>query len=261
LNFSRHKYPELARLLGISITQVKEAARFISDNLNPFPARSHWGESNSSGNSPAIAQNVYFYPDVVINQLHNSDKSPLIVDIASPIPGSLRVNPSFKQALSEAPTEKHDEWQQHIEKANLLVKCLQQRDHTMVRLMQRISVIQRDFILHGDAYLKPLTRAQLAEELELHESTISRAVSDKAVQLLNGRIVPLDMFFDRSLHIRTALKDIIEHETVPLSDTELSKKLAQLGFPVKRRTVAKYRAMEGILSAHQRKHTLARLQV
>ena len=77
-------------------------------------------------------------------------------------------------------------------------------------------------------------------------------VSSKTVQLPSGHIVPLAKFFDRSLHIRTALKQLIEGETKPYSDTELVDLLNQLGYSVARRTVAKYRAMEGILPSHLR---------
>jgi RNA polymerase sigma-54 factor len=148
--------------------------------------------------------------------------------------------------------EKSELWQGGPEQATLLVKCLQQRNHTIVRLMQKLVVVQREFILHGDAYLKPITRADMAEELEVHESTMSRAVSDKAVQLPNRRIVPLAMFFDRSLHIRTALKEIIDQESYTLSDSQIAVLLSGMGYPVARRTVAKYRAIEGILPAHLR---------
>jgi RNA polymerase sigma-54 factor len=169
----------------------------------------------------------------------------------------LRVNPLFREALQQAPQAKVEQWQSDLEQASLLVKCLQQRNHTIVRLMQRLSVLQRNFILHGEAFLLPLTRATLAKELDLHESTISRAVSAKSAQLPNGHIVPLSMFFDRSLHIRTALKKIVAQETQPLSDTEIGELLAGQGYAIARRTVAKYRAMEGILPAHLRRPAYA----
>ncbi len=86
----------------------------------------------------------------------------------------------------------------------------------------------------------------------MHESTISRAVANKTVQLPNRRIIPLADFFDRSLNVRTVLKDIIANEPHPLSDTELANLLEKDGFSVARRTVAKYRAMEGIFPAHLR---------
>jgi RNA polymerase sigma-54 factor len=247
---SRRQYIELGRLLHISPRQAREIASFISDNLNPFPGRSHWGDIHAS---PGAAQSTYHHPDVIITMLRADDEdSPLVVEIVSPLAGSLRVNPLFREALQEAPPDKTEHWQADLEKATLLVKCLQQRNHTFVRLMQRIAAIQRPFILHGDAFLEPLTRASLAGELEVHESTISRAVSSKAVQLPNGRIVPLSKMFDRSLHIRTALRKIIAQEIEPLTDTQIAELLEKEGYPVARRTVSKYRAMEGILPAHLR---------
>ena len=161
----------------------------------------------------------------------------------------------FKRSLAQAPKEKAEEWQAALDQASLLVKCLQQRNHTLVRLMQRLVVLQRDFILNGDAHLNPVTRARLATELEVHESTVSRAVSGKSLQLPNGRIIPLSKLFDRSLHIRTALRQIIAQERKPLSDTEISELLDKQGYQVARRTVAKYRTMEGILPARFRHAT------
>jgi len=144
---------------------------------------------------------------------------------------------------------------QDLEKASLFVKCLQQRNHTMERLLMRVVGMQRDYIIKGEKYIKPVTRAQLSRELEVHESTISRAVANKAVQLPNKRIVPLSSFFDRSLNIRSELKEIIENEVKPYSDSDLVEILGQRGYEVARRTVAKYRAIEGILPAHLRKVT------
>ncbi|MFZ0534092.1 MAG: hypothetical protein WAM09_13015 [Anaerolineales bacterium] len=250
---SPHHLPELAWHLNIPTTQAKDIVRFISDNLNPFPARAHWGDL--AGSSPSEGQeNTFHFPDIIINRLSEDENSPLVVEIAMPFYGTLRVNPLFREALQQAPSDKSELWQADLEQATLLVKCLQQRNHTIVRLMQRLVVIQREFILNGDAYLKPITRADLAEELEVHESTMSRAVSDKAVQLPNRRMVPLSMFFDRSLHVRTALKQIIDQESDSLSDSQIAVLLSDMGFPVARRTVAKYRSIEGILPAHLRSH-------
>jgi RNA polymerase sigma-54 factor len=246
---SRRHFAELGRLLGVSTARAKEIARFISDNLNPYPARSHWGNIHQGAKA---VQDVYHFPDIVINRLNESFVSPLVVEVISPLAGRLRVSSLFRQSLHLAPPEKSEEWHNDLEQASLLIKCLQQRNHTIVRLMQRISTIQRGFILHGDAFLEPLTRASLANELEVHESTISRAVAGKAVQLPNGRIVPLKKMFDRSLHIRTELRQIIAQEIRPLTDTEIATLLKKKGFRVARRTVAKYRSMEGILPAHLR---------
>lgn len=103
-----------------------------------------------------------------------------------------------------------------------------------------------------------MTRASLAEELGVHESTISRAVTNKTVQIPNGHLISLDRFFDRSLNVRTALRAIVSGEQKPLSDTQLAASLREQGFDVARRTVAKYRAMEGILPARLRHKSFAR---
>ena len=250
---SPHHLPELAKSLNIPVSQAREIARFISDNLNPFPARAHWGELPGSDSTEG-QENTFHFPDIIISRISEDENSGLVVEIAMPFYGTLRVNPLFREALQQAPADKAELWQADLEQATLLVKCLQQRNHTIVRLMQRLVVIQRGFILYGDGYLKPITRADMAEELEVHESTMSRAVSDKAVQLPNRRIVPLAMFFDRSLHVRTALKQIIDEESDTLSDSQIAVLLTDMGFPVARRTVAKYRSIEGILPAHLRNH-------
>lgn len=244
----RRAYADLARRLHISLAQAEATAAFIRENLNPFPARAHWGDIHQG--KPAGVS--YTTPDVVISRLHDGPDTPLVVEIVSPYAGRLRINPQFRQAAAQAPAEKVEAWQTDLEEAALLVKCLQQRDHTLVRLMQRLAGLQRRFILEGDGQLIPVTRAQLADELGVHESTISRAVAGKAVQLPNRKITPLSRWFDRSLNVRTALLQIIAQERCPLSDTEIAEALAGLGFEVARRTVAKYRTMEGILPARQR---------
>jgi len=249
---SHHRYPELAKLLKISVSQAKEISRFISQNLNPYPAHAHWGDNHQTPKGSENSVNAYHFADVIITCLHELEDSPLVVEIAMPIHGTLRVNPLFREALHQAPPEKAELWHSDLEQANLFVKCLQQRNHTFVRLMQKLAILQRNFILHGESQLQPITRAALAEELGVHESTMSRAVAGKTIQLPSRRIIPLAMFFDRSLHIRTALKQIVNEEKLPLNDAQIVSRLSELGFPVARRTVAKYRAMEGILPAHLR---------
>ncbi|MCK5313962.1 MAG: hypothetical protein KAJ53_02515 [Anaerolineales bacterium] len=254
---SRHQYGELGRLLDVSINQAKKIAYFISENLNPYPARAHWGDIHQSAEP---IHDVYHLPDIIISFLNNSPEPTLVVEIVAPLAGKLRVNPMFRSALPEAPADKSEQWKDDIERASLLIKCIQQRNHTIVRLMQRLAVTQREFILHGDACLAPITRASLAKVLDVHESTISRAVSGKALQLPSGRIIPLAKLFDRSLHIRTVLRQIIDQENKPLTDTQLAKRLKEKGFPVARRTVAKYRSMEGILPAHLRQQLRQQVQ-
>jgi RNA polymerase sigma-54 factor len=242
------QYPELARKFHVSVRQIRQAVEFISNNLNPFPARSFWGETQT----PEISARVYRQPDIIISLMNDDPKNPLVVEIIFPISGTLRVNPLFKQVVKQTDDERRGEWRSDLDRASLFVKCLQQRNHTMIRLMQKVVSLQRGYILKGESYLISVTRSSLAKELEVHESTISRAVSNKTIQLPNKRIVPLSSFFDRNLNIRTILKGIILTERKPLSDNELVSALKNQGYQVARRTVAKYRAMEGILPAHLR---------
>jgi RNA polymerase sigma-54 factor len=244
---SRHSYVELGRLLGASSVDAAEISRFISENLNPYPARTHWGNIRDGNPSPHEIQS----PDVIITVLdHPTHK--LVVEVVSPYAGRLRINPLFREAIKEAPSEKSKKWQEDMEQANLLIKCIQQRNHTIVRLMRLIVDIQRQFILKGDIHLIPITRASLAEILQVHESTVSRAVSSKIVQLPNRRLIPLSKMFDRSLHIRAEIKQIISEETKPFNDIQIANILLERGFSVARRTVAKYRSIEGILPARMR---------
>jgi len=111
---------------------------------------------------------------------------------------------------------------------------------------------QAEFILRGDRFLQPLTRARVAAEIGVHESTVSRAVAHKSIALPDGRIIPLSKFFDRSLSVRDRIKEIVTQEARPLTDDEIVEILERQGVQVARRTIAKYRAMEGILPARLR---------
>ncbi len=250
MEFISHRhYSELARVLGASAQQVQLAAKFITENLNPFPARAYWGDVR---NPIGATNQAYRQPDVLIYHLNDNPANPLVVEIILPIRGTLRVNPLFKQAIKTVEAEKVDEWKDDLEKASLLIKCIQQRSNALRLLLETLVSRQKQFILKGEKSLRSITRAEIAKELDMHESTISRAVAGKTVQLPNKRIIPMSMFFDRSLAFRSIVKEIIEVEKSPLSDTEIQDILAERGINIARRTVAKYRSMEGILPAHLR---------
>ena len=240
-------YESIAGDLNVTVASVRKAAVFIQEKLNPYPARAFWG----SGRTPATADpNVYHSPDI---QITRRTEGPLVVEIFSSMPGWLRVNPHFRKALADADENHSEEWKKHLERAALFVKCLQQRNNTMRRLMEDLVGNQRDFILDGDRFLHPMTRAKLAERLGVHESTISRAVANKGVALPDGRIIPLARFFDRSLSVRERIKEIVKTEKKPLTDDQIASALRHQGVRIARRTVAKYRTIEGILPARLRK--------
>jgi len=249
---SKKNYEAISKQLDIPEDSVKIAADFITANLNPFPARSYWGNvRNPTSDTPS----VYVKPDAIIQQLNNEPDMPLVVEVILPYIGTLEINPMYKQAVQDAENDKKDDLKSELDNASLFIKCLQQRNNTMQRLMAKISNYQDKFIRKGEKYLTPMTRAEIAKELDVHESTISRAVANKSVQMLDGRIIPLSKFFDKSLSVRSELKDILKDENSerPHSDNKIKELLEERGYEVARRTVAKYRAMEGILPAYLRK--------
>jgi len=228
---------------------IESAVQFIHRNLTPYPARAFWGEGKVAGNVDSAALSN---PDVNITLLDAATGGGLSVEVFAPLSGWLRVNPEFKAAVVEGTSDDRVRWGQALAEAALVTKCLQQRNHTMRRLMQMIAEAQREFILGGDGDLHPTTRVQLAQALGLHESTISRAVAGKSVALPDGRIVPLAKFFDRSLSVRDRVRCLIEKESRSLTDDDIASALAEQGVNVARRTVAKYRKMLGILPANVR---------
>jgi RNA polymerase sigma-54 factor len=182
----RREYDVIAKRLGASSHSVRQAADFIQQNLNPYPARAYWG----SGKQPQSADpNVYHNPDIQITPSTSDEEGPLQVEIFSPYRGWLRVNPLFRQAVSQKDESVSEDWSEHLERAALFVKCLQQRNQTMRRMMKILVSEQKDFILHGARQLRPMTRAKLAERLDVHESTVSRAVAHKSVALPDGEVL------------------------------------------------------------------------
>jgi len=251
-DLSKKDYKKIAIELNINISDVKEAEQFIFENLNPYPGRASWGTNKIDQTSK---ENVYTNPDIIIRYLNNDPAQPLVVEILVPYGGNLRINSIYKQAMKQSENEKKQDLKPDFDKANLFIKCLQQRNNTMRRMLEKITKYQSKFIRKGDKFLNPITRATLAEELEVHESTISRAVANKSLQLPGGTIIPLSRLFDRSLGVRTELKEIIktEDKQKPLSDSKIAEILNQKGYDLARRTIAKYRAMEGIEPAFMRK--------
>ena len=95
---SPHHCSDLAHLLRISTAQAKEIVQFIGDNLNPFPARAHWGEHVLAQST--TGEGVYHHPDIIINLLNDDPESPLMIEVGLPYAGTLRVNPLFREALA-----------------------------------------------------------------------------------------------------------------------------------------------------------------
>lgn len=247
---SKKKHSDIAEVMGISLGKIKKILKFINQNLTPHPGRTSWGDIRISQSSPTIR---YTEPDIIISTQSRDGSERLFITIVAPTRRSLKVDPQFKKALAQISEATSDEAKGDLQKAQLLIKCIEQRSNTIVQLMEKLAVLQRGYILHGEDYIKPLTQVSLSKMLDVNESTISRAVSSKTVLLPNGKIIPISSFFDKNLHIRRVLRKIVEEETIPLNDTKMVAALEEKGISIARRTVAKYRAIDRIPPANKRK--------
>ncbi len=166
----------------------------------------------------------------------------------------LRLNPSYSQiynAISSRSMTLSETERRHIQhyvaRARLFMANINQRRQTLEKITRSIIELQRDFLDMGIRHLQPLTRARVAIELGMHESTVSRATAAKYCMLPTGEVIPFSNFFVANLSIKDVIKDLVEHESTPLTDQEIAKMLADRDIPVARRTVAKYRDQLNIL--------------
>jgi RNA polymerase sigma-54 factor len=141
----------------------------------------------------------------------------------------------------------------YVQRARQFIGSIQQRRRTMQQLADYLIERQSAFLRDGIRHLQPLTRAEVAAAVGVHESTVSRAAAEKFVLLPNGRVVPLSDFFRAALPVHDVMKEIIEQEGGGrLTDREISDRLATRGYKVARRTVAKYRSQMRILPSELR---------
>ncbi|MBI3969801.1 MAG: RNA polymerase factor sigma-54 [Chloroflexi bacterium] len=235
-----HKFSRISQELRISSQAVADAAHFIKKYLNPFPAQGTAGTSTMG----------YVLPDVIISKRDRGYE----VDVVESKRFFLRVNPLYRDLMLRAQqTDAHlneserKHIQQYVSRARLFMANIDQRRQTLQRIVAFLVSYQSDFLDRGVRKLRPLTRAMVAAELGVHESTVSRATASKYVMLPSGKVIPLSDFFTPSLSAKDVIKDIIENESQPLTDEQIAEELGKRGIVVARRTVAKYREQLGIL--------------
>lgn len=182
----------------------------------------------------------------------------------------LSVNPLYKDILKDSTNDKEatEYVKEKIDKAMFLIKSIEQRKSTLYKVLQKILEKQKDYFEKGEKYLKPMTLKEIAEQLEMHESTISRAIRDKYILTSMGTIKIKDLFVNSIsnkekshgedvtvINIKKALEEVIKEEDKgkPLSDQAISEILKEKGMAISRRTVAKYREELGIKSSSKRK--------
>lgn len=252
--FTRRKFEQIAKNFGIPLQKLKPAVDIIG-SLETRPGRQFASE-----------QAQYVEPDVHVVKVGGE----YVVQLNDNGLPRLRVSGAYRrmlQGLSKAGSE--EEAQQYIKEkmrsAFWLIKSLDQRQRTIYKVTESIVKQQRGFLDHGVDHLRPMVLRDVAEDIEMHESTVSRVVSNKYVHTPRG-LLPMKFFFhsgiDReyggdisSLTVKRKIKSLIQDEEPkkPLSDSELMRILKREGIQIARRTVAKYRDELGIPSSTERK--------
>jgi RNA polymerase sigma-54 factor len=246
------KLEKIGRSLALAEEDIGRARDFISANLHPYPIHS-WVQSPTSAERPV--QEAYLRPDVLIT-VHGACGEEEF-EIQFPEAGRFRLGlDQDYEMLAGSETEENAEGYEHVrrclERGRLFISGWNERWRTLRRVVEGLVEHQREFLLGDEMSLRPLTRAQLAETLGMHESTMSRAVASKYALIPGGRIVALADFFDGSLRAKSLIKEAVSQETHPLTDGELVDLLAAAGISVARRTVQKYRQALGILPSELR---------
>ncbi len=248
--FQRCKYGEIARALKRDQDRVMEAVEEIA-GLEPKPGRRF-----------APSDTRYVVPDVYV---HKTDDGYAIVLNDDGIP-RLRINPYYRSMLGRG---QGDEARRYVEdrlrSAIWLIKSVHQRQRTLYRVTDSIVKFQKEFLAHGLPHLRPLALRDVAEDIHMHESTVSRVTTNKYVQTPQG-LFELKFFFHSgiatgrgemvsSISVKKMIQDLVaqENQQKPLSDQEITRALKQNGLSIARRTVAKYREELGILPSHQRR--------
>jgi RNA polymerase sigma-54 factor len=256
-NLVNRRFPEVARQLKCTVEAVQEAADAIA-TLNPKP-----------GLQVSSEDPKYVVPDLVVERVNDeyvvllNDRHLPRLRISSAYEGVLRDKKKADCTDGEAKTREYI--QGKLNSARWLIQTIEQRRRTMIKVMSCIIREQRDFFDKGIAFLRPLTLQQVARQIDMHESTVSRVCSGKYVQTPRG-VFELKFFFSSGLETedgedvsaRTA-KDIIrtlieeENKKDPLSDQHIAERLHERGLRIARRTVAKYREQLSILPARFRR--------
>jgi RNA polymerase sigma-54 factor len=250
--FAKHRFPSIAKKLGVTAEQVSAAAASIA-NLDPKP-----------GSQFIVSKNSYVSADVTVER--NGDEWLVVVNNES-IP-RLRISNSYKDIMSQAGSgqrEVRSYIRDKIRSGKFLIRSIHQRQQTIENIAKEIVKRQQGFFKHGSSMLKPMNMAEVADAVGVHETTVSRAVNGKYMATPHG-VLELKYFFTTGYQtedgevmsntsVKEALAEIVAQEDAkkPLSDAKLVALLKEKGLTIARRTVAKYRDELHILPSHMRK--------
>ncbi|MGI8587544.1 MAG: RNA polymerase factor sigma-54 [Chloroflexia bacterium] len=261
-----HKFTRIAHTLGTNYDSVVAVRDFIKAHMNPHP-----GYGADGRPWPAQTPVRFVAPDVIIRLRNNTFE----VEVVEALRFSLRVHPLYNRLSAAAPHPQahavaalhangnggnggsstvsalsdgdREHIRRYVNRSRLFMSNIAQRRETMRRITNCLVEVQEDFLRYGIRHLRPLTRAQVAQYLGLHESTVSRATADKYVMLPNRHVIPFADFFQASLSAKDRIREMITTEPKPLTDKEIVLRLREQGVRIARRTVTKYRNQLGIL--------------
>jgi RNA polymerase sigma-54 factor len=251
-DLSKNRLPKVARALGVPIEKLKDLLQSLS-HLSAHP-----------GQRLAAGKTRYINPDLLVEWNGNDYE----VRLANEYIPELRLAPEYKMALQAkaAGREYHEYVKKKVDSARAFIMAVEKRQKTLLDVGKAIVLHQREFLDFGPHYLRPLKMQQVAEDLGIHVSTVSRAASGKYMQTHRGIFALKDFFtggtasVDGNLESRESVKqkvkEIVAHEdrANPLSDDDIVDRLLSVnGIKVARRTVTKYRKALKIPSSRQRK--------
>jgi RNA polymerase sigma-54 factor len=247
-----HRWSEISKDLSVSPKEVQAAADEIS-KLDPKPGLKH-----------SAASDNYITPDLIVDKI-DGEYHVFLNDTNMPRLKLSRAYREIARDKSKFKGENKEFISNKLNSANWMIQAIEQRRQTMLKVMNFIVDRQREFFERGVQYLKPLTLREVAEVIEMHESTVSRVTNEKYVQTPRG-VYSLKFFFSSGLSttsgedvsatgIKAKIEKLVADEDAkkPLTDQAIVNILKEEGIQIARRTVAKYRDQLGILSARMRK--------
>jgi RNA polymerase sigma-54 factor len=247
-----HRWSEISKRFGISPADVQRAADEIQ-KLDPKP-----------GIKYSDAGDNYIIPDLIVEKI-DGRYHVFLNDANLP---RLKLSKAYQEIARDKKKfegESKEFISNKLNSANWMIQAIEQRRQTMLKVMNYIVDRQREFFEKGIQHLKPLTLREVAEVINMHESTVSRVTNEKFVQTPRG-VLPLKFFFSSGLSttagedvsargIKAQIQKLVSEENPkhPLTDQAIVNILKESGVQIARRTVAKYRDQLGVLSARMRK--------
>lgn len=244
---AQNKIPQISKQTGLTTAEITKTIRYIKEELEPVPGRGY-GCAN---------RNEYIYPDITVKE----DEKGYRIILNKEKVHTLELNKEYLPMLGQVHSSEENKYlKEQYQKAKILLQNIGKREETLAAVAEAIVDWQREFFEKGKASLKPMNLLDIAQELDVHESTVSRAVRDKYLECRWG-IFELKYFFSNktsdgnNCNVLTCIQEIIrsENKQKPLSDAKIAEQLEKKGIRISRRTVTKYREQMQIPNTQMRK--------